>query len=61
MELNKKNYVRLKDLEFLSKFLKGIQRWLESQKQKKWEEFKSTGRILYYIQISRGEFKVSTS
>ena len=35
-------------------------RCLESQKEKKWE-FESTRRILYYIQNSRREFKVSTS
>ena len=31
--------------------------WTPKRKEKKWEEFKSTRRILYYIQNSRREFK----
>ena len=33
MELSKKAQVHLKVLVFLSEFEKGIQRWLESQKE----------------------------
>ena len=57
MELSNKNYVHLKDLEFLSKFQKEIQRRLESQKKKR----KEMRRILYYIQNSKREFKFSKS
>ena len=35
MELSKKNWAHLNDLVFLLEFQKGIQRWLESQKEKK--------------------------
>ena len=31
--------------------------WKPKRKEKKWGEFKSTRRILYYIQNSRREFK----
>ena len=35
--------------------------WKPKRKGKRWEELKSTRRILYYIQNSRREFKVSKS
>ena len=35
--------------------------WKPKRIEKKWEEFKSTWRIWYYIQNSRREFEVSTS
>ena len=56
----KKNQVRLKDLVFHSEFQKGIQR-KPKRKEQKWEEFKSTRRILFYIQNSKRKFKFSTS
>ena len=53
--------IHLKDFVLHSESQKGIQRRFESQirKEKKWEEFKSTWRILYYIQNPRREFKES--
>ena len=53
--------IHLKDFVLHSESQKGIQRKFESQKRKKkkWEEFKSTWRILYYIQNPRREFKES--
>ena len=52
-------YVHLKDFVLHSESQKAIQRSFESQKrkEKKWEEFKSTWRILYYIQNPKRQFK----
>ena len=51
--------IHLKDFVLHSESQKGIQRMFESQrrKEKKWEQFKSTWRILYYIQNPKMEFK----
>ena len=55
--------IHLKDFVFIKNPKKGIQRRFESQKrkEKKWEEFKSTWRILYYIQNPKREFKEGLS
>ena len=51
--------IHLKDFVLHSESLKGIQRRFECQKrkEKKWEQFKSTWRILYYIQNPKRQFK----
>ena len=61
IELSNKNQVLLEDLVFHAEFRNSKKAWKPKRKEKKWEEFKSTKSILYYIQNSKREFKFNTN